>query len=203
MAPGEPEEDAGTPFGWPPGHGPADGADVPPGGRRGAVRPPDIEADGPVDPSVAAAGAAAAAEEPAAGAVRHALLVSRWSPFTVEHKEVLDRLLLDDRKPVILIVVNTPGRHPVEVRCEMIQACYRSEVEGGRLRLVVVPDIDEIGVLESEKAADAAIPAEALEVADRWEAEEENRRISAWMDESERRGESSGASSADSGIGTG
>lgn len=75
--------------------------------------------------------------------IRYNLFIGRWSPFHNGHKTIIDSFLKNG-KPVCVAIRESDEKYPVYVREEMIRAVYPIEYKSGMLRIITIPDIDQV-----------------------------------------------------------
>ena len=77
----------------------------------------------------------------------YSLFIGRWSPFHKGH-EALIRTALNEGKNVCIAIRDTEmsedNPYSVKQRKKMIKRAFKGEKERSRIRIITIPDIDEI-----------------------------------------------------------
>lgn len=76
----------------------------------------------------------------------HSLFIGRWQPFHNGHKKLIDKVLIEEGRPVVIAIRNTPvsekNPYTVEERKQMIKKVYRRY--GRKVKIIAIPDIKEV-----------------------------------------------------------
>jgi adenylylsulfate kinase len=75
--------------------------------------------------------------------MKYNLFIGRWSPFHNGHKTIIDSFLKNGRA-VCVAIRDTDEMYPVLIRHEMIRAVYEEEYKSGLLKIIVIPDIEQV-----------------------------------------------------------
>lgn len=75
--------------------------------------------------------------------MKYNLFIGRWCPFHNGHKTIIDSFLNNGR-PVCVAIRETDEMYPVLVRHEMIRAVYEEEYKSGLLKIITIPDIEQV-----------------------------------------------------------
>ena len=75
--------------------------------------------------------------------MKYNLFIGRWCPFHNGHKAIIDSFLKNGRA-VCVAIRETDEKYPVMVRHEMIRAVYEEEYRSRLLRIITIPDIEQV-----------------------------------------------------------
>lgn len=74
---------------------------------------------------------------------KYNLFIGRFVVFHIGHKTIIDSFV-NNGKPVCIAIRDTDEEYPVSLREEMIKAVYKDEIEAGMLKIITIPDIEQV-----------------------------------------------------------
>lgn len=77
--------------------------------------------------------------------MKYTLFIGRWSPFHCGHKYIIDTYVRNN-KPVCIAIRDSKEKYSLDLRKKMIRSCYKEEIREGRVKIIVIPDIETVAV---------------------------------------------------------
>ena len=73
------------------------------------------------------------------------LFIGRWCPFHAGHKYIIDSMLAGGHR-VAIAVRDSKDAIETNMRAEAIEAVYDEQIAKGRVKVIVIPDVDLVCV---------------------------------------------------------
>jgi adenylylsulfate kinase len=77
--------------------------------------------------------------------MKYTLFIGRWSPFHCGHKYIIDTYVKNN-KPVCIAIRDSEEKYPLALRRKMVHSCYKKEIREGRVKIIIIPDIETVAV---------------------------------------------------------
>lgn len=77
--------------------------------------------------------------------MKYTLFIGRWSPFHCGHKYIIDTYVRNN-KSVCIAIRDSKEKYSLDLRKKMIRSCYKEEIREGRVKIIVIPDIETVAV---------------------------------------------------------
>lgn len=79
--------------------------------------------------------------------MKHYMFIGRYQPFHNAHKYLIDTVLNRGKRVCVAIMdteVNDQNPYPAFVRVIMISKVYEKEIAEGKLKVIVIPPVEEV-----------------------------------------------------------
>lgn len=77
--------------------------------------------------------------------MKYNLFIGRFSPFHNGHKYIIDTFV-NNKQPVCIAVRESEEIYPVSLRISMVKAVYIDELKSGLVKVITIPDIEQVCV---------------------------------------------------------
>lgn len=77
--------------------------------------------------------------------MRYNLFIGRFSPFHNGHKYILDTFVKNG-KPTCIAIRESEETYPVSLRMAMVKSVYKEQVKSGLVKIISIPDIEQVCV---------------------------------------------------------